>query len=83
MESLTIEILNPSVKKVLRALVEKNMINISEQIENEEVEEESWNVLTKEQQQGIFDALESIRSGKGIPHEQVMAKMRNKIINAQ
>jgi hypothetical protein len=35
-----------------------------------------WEKLTSEQKQGIFDAVEEIDSGKGIPHEEIMTKIR-------
>ena len=41
-----------------------------------------WEKLTEEQRQGINDAIEEIDSGKGIPHEKVMAKIRTKYTNA-
>jgi hypothetical protein len=41
-----------------------------------------WEELTDEQKQGIINAIDEIDSGKGIPHEKVMAKMRKKIKNA-
>ena len=41
-----------------------------------------WDKLTKEQKQGIFDAIEEIESGKGIPNEKVMAKIRKKYLHA-
>jgi len=34
--------------------------------------------LTKEQQQGIIEAIDEIDSGKGIPHEKVMEDIRKK-----
>lgn len=37
-----------------------------------------WGQLTKEQQQGIIDAIDEIDSGKGIPHEKVMEDIRKK-----
>jgi hypothetical protein len=37
-----------------------------------------WEKLTKEQQLGIFDAIEEIESGKGIPHETVMTNIRKR-----
>jgi len=37
-----------------------------------------WGQLTKEQQQGILDAIDEIDSGKGIPHEKVMEDIRKK-----
>lgn len=41
-----------------------------------------WEKLSKEQQQGIFDAIEEIDSGKGIPHEKVMDNARKRFTNA-
>jgi len=41
-----------------------------------------WGQLTKEQQQGIIDAIDEIDSGKGIPHENVMEDIRKKYSNA-
>ena len=41
-----------------------------------------WGKLSKEQQQGIFDALEEIESGKGIPHETVMKNARKRFANS-
>ena len=41
-----------------------------------------WDKLTEEQRQGIFDAVGEIDSGKGIPHEKVMTKMRKKFSHA-
>ncbi len=41
-----------------------------------------WEKLSKEQQQGLFDAMEEIESGKGIPHEKLMANVRKRFINA-
>ncbi|HZK93508.1 MAG TPA: hypothetical protein VFC67_04810 [Prolixibacteraceae bacterium] len=37
-----------------------------------------WGQLTKEQQQGMLDAIDEIDSGKGIPHEKVMEDIRKK-----
>jgi len=41
-----------------------------------------WDKLTEEQQQGIIEAIDEIDSGKGIPHEKVMANIRKKYSNA-
>jgi len=41
-----------------------------------------WDKLTEEQKQGIFDAIEEVDSGKGIPHEKVMATISKKYSNA-
>ncbi|KHJ39203.1 hypothetical protein PBAC_05160 [Pedobacter glucosidilyticus] len=75
MESITIEILNPKVKRLLQNLVDLNLIAISQ---NEGASEDlkQWDLLTKEQQVGIFDAMESVKSGKGKPHDEVMDKFK-------
>lgn len=49
---------------------------------NEKREIDDWEELTKEQKQGIFDAIEESDSGKGIPHEKVMENMRKKFKHA-
>ena len=41
-----------------------------------------WDKLTEEQKHGIFDAIEEIDLGKGIPNEKVMAKIRKKYLHA-
>jgi len=41
-----------------------------------------WDTLTESQKSGIFDALEEIENGKGIPHQDVMSKYRNKYSRA-
>ena len=41
-----------------------------------------WDTLTESQKSGIFDALEEIENGKGIPHQDVMSKCRNKYSRA-
>lgn len=41
-----------------------------------------WDKLSEEQKQGIFDAIEELDSGKGIPNEKVMAKVLRKYTNA-
>jgi hypothetical protein len=42
----------------------------------------SGSKLTEARKQGIFDALEGIESGKGIPNEAVMSKIQKKYSNA-
>lgn len=81
MESLKIEIINPKAKKLLEDLADLNLISIQD-VSEEEVDEEAWNSLTKEQQEGIFKAMKEIKEGKGIPHEEVMAKFRRKLADA-
>ena len=49
---------------------------------NQQRDVDDWNALTKEQKQGILDAIDDIDSGKGAPHDKVMAKIRKKYSNA-
>ena len=39
---------------------------------------DDWGQLTEEQKQGIFEAIEDIEKGKGIPHNKAMANIRKK-----
>jgi len=41
-----------------------------------------WDSLSESQKQGIFDGIEEIESGKGIPHNTVISKYRNKYTHA-
>jgi hypothetical protein len=41
-----------------------------------------WESLLESQKQGIFDAIEEIESGKGIPHSTIVNKYRKKYSNA-
>jgi len=49
---------------------------------NEKKDISDWEILTKEQKQGIFDAIEEIELGKGIANETVMSKIRKKYSHA-
>ncbi len=49
---------------------------------NEKKDISDWERLTEEQKQGIFDAIEEIDLGKGIPNEKVMTKIRKKYSHA-
>jgi hypothetical protein len=49
---------------------------------NEKKDISDWERLTEEQKQGIFDAIEEIELGKGIPNEKVMSKIRKKYSHA-
>jgi hypothetical protein len=49
---------------------------------NEKKDIGDWEKLTEEQKQGIFDAIEEIELGKGIPNEKVMSKIRKKYSHA-
>lgn len=40
-----------------------------------------WDKLTEEQKQGILDALAEIDAGKGIPHEEVMDRVKKKYLH--
>jgi hypothetical protein len=42
-----------------------------------------WDKLTKEQQEGILDAMKEIEEGKGISHKLVMANIRKKYSHAR
>ena len=42
---------------------------------------EEWQNLTDEQQQGILDAVEEVKHGEVIAHEEVVLKYRNKYSN--
>jgi len=41
-----------------------------------------WDELSDNQRQGILDAVEEIKNGKGIPNDMVMDKFRKKYPNA-
>ena len=43
---------------------------------------DDWKELSKEQQQGLFDAIDEIESGMGLSHEHVMEKIRKKYSHA-
>ena len=46
-----------------------NYINVQKDISD-------WEKLTDKQKQGIVDAIDEIDSGKGIPHYEVISKIR-------
>lgn len=41
---------------------------------------DDWEQLTEEQKNGIFDAIEDLDKGKGIPHNKVMSNSRKKYV---
>jgi hypothetical protein len=41
-----------------------------------------WDTLTESQKSGIIDALEEIEEGKGMSHQDVVSKYRNKYSRA-
>jgi len=43
---------------------------------------DEWEKLTEEQRKGLLDSIEEIDAGKGIPHSEVMEKIRKKYKNA-
>jgi hypothetical protein len=53
----------------------KNFINGKKDIDD-------WDMLTEEQKEGIMNAIDEIDSGKGIPHQKVMAKIRKNYLHA-
>lgn len=48
---------------------------------NEQKNLDEWGKLTEEQQNGLLDSIEEIDAGKGIPHSEVMEKIRKKYKN--
>ena len=42
---------------------------------------DDWNELTEAQRQGLIDAINQVKLGQTIPHDQVMEKFRNKYSN--
>lgn len=49
---------------------------------NGQADVSEWNTLTEEQKQGLFDAIDEIESGKGIPNEEIMRKVRSQYPDA-
>ena len=41
-----------------------------------------WDSLSDSQKNGIFDAIQELDKGKGIPHQNVVSKYRNKYSRA-
>lgn len=82
METFTVEIINPKAKKLLQDLADLDLISFSKNLNNE-VDEEGWNSLSQEQKDGIYEAMESIKQGKGIPHQEVMSMVKQKLKNEQ
>ena len=78
MESITIEILNPKAKKLIQDLADLNLISISK---TKNSSKKDWLDLSKEQQNGILNAIDEIEAGEGIAHEEVVAKLQNKYSN--
>jgi hypothetical protein len=77
MKTFTVELINPKAKKLLQDLADMDIITLKENRH-----EEGWNLLSQEQQESIFEALESIKQGKGIPHHEIMSMVKIKFNNA-
>ena len=45
---------------------------------NSERDTDEWIGVSSSEKQGIIDAMEEMNDGKGIPHDQVMARLREK-----
>lgn len=52
-----------------------NFLNASKDISD-------WEKLTEEQRKGILDALAEIDAGEGIPHKEVMDRVKKKYLHA-
>ena len=49
---------------------------------NSKKDMDDWEILSREQKQGIIEAIDEIKAGKGIPHEKVMSNIHRKYFNA-
>lgn len=49
---------------------------------NGKKETDEWIGVNSFEKQGIIDSIEELNDGKGIPHEQVMARLREKYNHA-
>lgn len=70
-----IEITNSEQARAIKAFAKALKMKLNIEIVND------IDALTKEQEQGLLDALDEIKSGNGIPHEIVMEQMRKKYAN--
>jgi len=43
---------------------------------------DDWNELSEIQKEGLYDAIDEIDTGKGIPHQQIITKYRKKYSDA-
>ena len=81
MESITVENLNPKAKKLLEDLADLNLISIIKKTVSKKSSID-WNtLLSKTQQNGVLNAVESINKGQGTPHKEVITKLREKFNN--
>ncbi len=49
---------------------------------NSKKEDDAWGELTEAEQKGIHEAINELKTGKGIPHNQVMCQLRDKYSHA-
>jgi len=65
----------------LDALDEQGLLEVNEMVTTylkNSTTPEHWDELSIAQQKGILQAIESIKNGKGIKHEEIMKKYRQK-----
>lgn len=73
--------LKSEINKKLESLDEQGLLEVNEMVTtylNNSKIQEHWDELTVVQQQGILQAIESIKNGKGIEHEVIMEQYRKK-----
>jgi hypothetical protein len=73
--------LKSEIFKKLETLDEQGLLEVNEMVSTylkNSKTKEHWDELTVVQQQGILQAIESIKNGKGIKHEAIMEKYRQK-----
>jgi len=73
--------LKSEIYKKLEILNEQGLLEVNEMVTTymkNSKNKEHWEELTVVQQQGILQAIESIENGKGIEHEVIMEKYRQK-----
>ena len=56
----------------------KEFYGIMQNYINSKKDSDEWIGVSKPEQEGIRAAINEIAAGKGIPHEQVMSKLRHK-----
>jgi len=49
---------------------------------NSKKEDDAWGELSEDEQKGIHEAINELNIGKGIPHNQVMSRLRDKYSHA-
>ena len=48
---------------------------------NSKKEDDAWGELSEAEQKGIHEAINELNTGKGIPHKQVMSRLRDKYLH--